>query len=91
MITAGANCGFKLESGVVFRLGLWGAAAARVEGAERGPRLGSIGIERLGGDELACGALEPCTVGRRLVCGWSRGQQRNGPEAYAPIGVGQQR
>src|SRR3954469_9630302 len=61
------------ESGVVFSLGLWGTAPARVEGAERGTRLGSIGIELLGSDELACGALEPCTVGRRLVCGWSRG------------------
>jgi hypothetical protein len=51
-----------VESGVVFSLGLWGTAPARVEGGERGTRLGSIGIELLGSDELACGALEPCTV-----------------------------
>ena len=81
----------QLERGFVFGLGLRHEAAPCIKGSERGSPLGTVRIELLGGDVFGGGAREPFTVGGRLARRGDRGEQRNGPEAHAPIGVGQQR
>ena len=55
------------QGGLVFCLGLIGAATPRKEIPQRGARFGSVGVEALGGDELGRGTLEPVTVGGGLA------------------------
>jgi hypothetical protein len=75
----------------IFRLRLRREAAAGIEAAQRRARLGPIGVEPLRSDELGRRTLEALPVGHRLVRGRDAGEQRNGADAHAANGVGQQR
>ena len=76
---------------LVFDLGIRKEAAPREKISQSGPRLGPIGVQALGGDELGRRALERLAIGGRLACGWNRGKQRHGADAHAAIGIGEQR
>src|SRR5215471_18290623 len=52
---------------LVFGLGVAPATALRIKISQRGTRLGSIGIETLGGNELGRRALETLAIGGRLA------------------------
>src|SRR5262249_58407732 len=70
---------------LVFDLGIRKEAAPCEEISQRGPRLGSIGVEALGGDELGRRALERFAISGRLACGRNRGRQPHRADAHRGI------
>jgi len=70
------------QRSLVLGLGIGGETAPRVKISERGARLGPVGIEALGSDELSRRALERFAIGGRLARARNCGEQRGGAHAH---------
>src|SRR5262249_59883309 len=79
------------QRSLVFGFSIGREAAPRVKISERRTRLGPIGVEALGSDELGRRALERFAIGGRVACARNRGEQCRGVDAHAAIGIGKQR